>query len=298
MKQIILGGGFGKRVSHLLSQPKQFSKIIFYKGLYFSTYMLAIDRAYNLFSEEIIITVSSLYLHLAIKQLELVIGNNTKRFFILVENCLLNTLNAVYNVLYFIQFKFDYKEEKLLISPSDHIIRDYSSYEKDILRGVQKSKNFHLFGVYPKIFSHSVNYGNIFHSVESSKVDIFLEKPSIDDLTTIDKSLIHSWNSGIFLINKNFTIQKTEELIEIRETSFGTREKNIDNFNFPIEKIFFFNIIDSVDLLKIPFDFLIAKNLEETSTTQANFDWIDIGSEDILKEVLRENHLRVCSSVG
>lgn len=293
MKQILLAGGIGKRVHHIFKQPKQFARFFLKNNFYYSTFMLAVERALILNFDEIIVIVNKNYLYILIDQLAIITNNNFDRFFILVENTIGNTMLAVYSGIKFMSnFFSDSIKEKILISPVDHIILSTNKYKQDIENAIEESQTINLFGINPLKLNDSSSYGNIFCNLDG-KISNFIEKPNSKDLAYfLKKNLIHYWNSGIFLVGIDFVINAIDELfyhhkIKLDFQSYITFEnKNGSIIDFPLEKIFFLNRIDNVDLLQIPFDLLLSKCIKNISVSRANFDWLDIGSEDALKGII------------
>jgi mannose-1-phosphate guanylyltransferase len=291
MKQILLAGGNGKRIFHILKQPKQFCRIIHHKGNQYSTLMLAIERAIEISKNEIILSINKNYIETAIEQLNLV-TQNTDRFFIIAENDTSNTMLAIYSAISFIKNHLEQKNEKILISPCDHIINQVDKYKNDVNISDISDKKINLLGIKPTNIIDSVKYGNIFCNPDNNEINVFLEKPTIETIQLINKNLIHYWNSGIFLLDTDYILKKIENFLEKNTIYIDYQKKKIENLNFPLEKIFFLNRIENIGLLTMPFDLLISENLSHSSVLQASFDWLDIGSVEVIEGIVSANSIK------
>lgn len=286
MRQIILAGGFGTRVAHILHIPKQFARIFQHEKIMYSTFMFAIERSLAVCDSEIIITVNIKYLNVAIEQLNIVTSELERKFIFLVEEENINTMIAIYLALKFITQKLDIEDEKILIHSSDHIISPIEKFKADIELSQKKNFTIGLFGIKIGNYDESYKYGNIFCDLETKQIMHFIEKPDINTITDLAKNYTHYWNSGIFLIDKNIILQKLNNLMRSENYNRCFFNKNIENINFLLEKIFFLDIIIEDKKSKKPFDLLIEDNLSDTVVFLANFGWVDIGSPDFLKKLV------------
>ena len=290
IKQVLLAGGKGKRVSSLLSMPKQFCKLINKNNRKYSTFMLSLERA-KLVSkdEDIIIVVNQKYIEIAVEQImeiESLLSNNAiHKITILIEHEANNTLIAIYQVLQFIKQYFP-QEENTLIIPCDHVIENLQSYVIDINNAIITNENFSLLSIKPNNFEESYRYGNII-SDYGNNILYFYEKPELQFLKNIliNELFKHSWNSGIFILNIDFIVQKISEIFKIEDEINFINNKKLEKMDFPLEKIFFMNN-NIKDLLKISFDFLIPHVLKSVKVFECNFDWVDIGSPEKIMELV------------
>jgi mannose-1-phosphate guanylyltransferase len=285
IKQILLAGGKGKRVESLLNIPKQFCKLINKNNRKYSTFMLSLERAKSISDiKDIIIVINYKYIEIAIRQIMEISPYEYKKFTIVVEKNTCDTMIAIYQITKFVTQQY-LNEENILVVPCDHIIFNIQNYINTVINSMKKHTNISLFGITPDNFAESIKFGNIFTD-ENSNILGFHEKP---DITFLRKSLSHTikhyWNSGIFLLNIEFILRKMSEIFNIKHDILLTNNKKSEKIDFPIEKMFFLNN-NVEDLLKIPFDFLIPKVLENIKVAECSFDWIDIGSPEKIRELV------------
>ena len=202
LRPIILAGGVGKRLWPLSteSNPKQF--IPFFKGL--SLFDLTLQRINNgLFKKPIVVT-SEKYLKQTTKAFE---RTGLKPSLIVLEPKSKNTFSAIISAA-ILSYK-DSEEEKFIAMPSDH----YFSNNKNFYRACKRAFKGHqetlcLLGISPEYASSE--YGYIRYTPE--KIN-FIEKPSVKKAKEL---LLHEnvyWNSGIFIFERDWFIDKTNFLI-------------------------------------------------------------------------------------
>lgn len=316
MTNIILCGGSGTRlwpISRTL-MPKQFVKLFDNKSLF----QLTVDRNSKLCKSSFIVSNSEQYF-LALDQLEeLNIENN--RY--LLEPIGRNTAPAIALAC----MALDY-DEIVLVTPSDHLIKDEKEYEKVLNKAKEfASKNkLVTFGITPTFAE--TGFGYIECVVDSElcvdygmDVAKFHEKPSLkvaENYITTNKKLqttSYFWNSGMFCFKsgvfldelKNYSPEIYEKSKIAFENAIGTETlvsaKGEVKTSLP-------NLIriKHEDMANIPEDSIDYAVMEKSNIVKvipSNISWSDVGSFDSLYEELpkdennntiNDNHIAIDS---
>ena len=284
MINVVLCGGSGTRlwpISRTL-MPKQFVKLFDDRSLF----QINIQRNLNSCDSQMIVSSTDQYF-LAMDQLEeLEKVNNTY----LLEPKGRNTAPAIALACFSVE-----KDEILLITPSDHMIKDEKSYQKVISKAEQLAMNDMLvtFGItasYPE-----TGYGYI----EADKEDVkaFHEKPNLKKAEEYIKAGNYYWNSGMFCFKAGVFL---DELEKYSPSIYATAKTAYENAkkNSMIR-------IDLEDMLNIPedsIDYAVMEKSKRVKVLEADIGWSDLGSFDSLYDELpkdengnsvNENH--VCS---
>ncbi|WNL12615.1 mannose-1-phosphate guanylyltransferase/mannose-6-phosphate isomerase [Aliarcobacter cryaerophilus] len=304
MINIILCGGSGTRlwpISRTL-MPKQFVKLFSHKSLF----QLTVERNSKLCKSSFIVSNSEQYF-LALDQLEeLNIENN--RY--LLEPIGRNTAPAIALAC----MALDY-DEIVLVTPSDHLIKDEKEYEKVINRAKEfASKNkLVTFGITPTFAE--TGFGYIQAKPENDEctilnVELFHEKPSFEiamhyleensKLSIQNLPLKYLWNSGMFCFKAGIFLEELKnyspEIYEASKIAF----ENANNTNNLIR-------IKHEDMANIPEDSIDYAVIEKSNIVKvipSNISWSDVGSFDSLYEELpkdensntiNDNHISIDS---
>lgn len=293
MTNIILCGGSGTRlwpISRTL-MPKQFVKLFDNKSLF----QLTVERNSKLCKSSFIVSNSEQYF-LALDQLEeLNIENN--RY--LLEPIGRNTAPAI--ALACMQLDFD---EIVLVTPSDHLIKDEKEYEKVLKKAKEFASENKLvtFGITPTFAE--TGFGYIECVVDSElcvddgmDVAKFHEKPSLkvaENYITTNKKLQttrYLWNSGMFCFKAGVFLDELKKYSpEIYEKSKIAFE-NATNTNNLIR-------IKHEDMANIPEDSIDYAVMEKSNIVKvipSNISWSDVGSFDSLYEELPWSETESCS---
>ncbi len=268
MTNIILCGGYGTRLWPMsrVSTPKQFLKIFDGKSLF----ELTEERNKN-FCENMLIVSNSEQYFLAIDQIE---SKNTK---FLLEPVGKNTAPAItlasLSVL---------KDEIVLVTPSDHLIKNLKSYEKVIDEAKKLADEGYLvtFGIKPTYPETGFGY------IESDGNDVksFKEKPDENLAKSYLKSGNYYWNSGMFMFKAGVFLEEIEKL---SPEIFQDSKKAFEN-----KKIFHQNIIKIAleDMQKIKedsIDYAVMEKSDKVKVVVADdIGWSDVGSFDALCDEL------------
>ena len=189
MTNIILCGGSGTRlwpISRTL-MPKQFVKLFDDKSLF----QLTVERNSKLCDKNFIVSNAEQYF-LAQDQLEENSTFNIQNSTFLLEPIGRNTAPAI--ALACMQLDYD---EIVLVTPSDHLIKDEKEYEKVLNKAKEFASENKLvtFGITPTFAETGFGY---IETVNEFDVKAFHEKPNFEIATSYLKAGNYYWNSGMF----------------------------------------------------------------------------------------------------
>lgn len=287
MINIVLCGGSGTRLWPLSRRllPKQFIKILAGKSLF----QLTVDRNIDMCEKFIIVSNFEQYF-LAIDQLNDISYRSPSadlNFSVILEPIGRNTAPAIALACFSVD-----PEEVVLVTPSDHIIKDHDMYRRSILRGEELAKDGFLvtFGVKPD--RPETGYGYI-EAVGEDVVN-FKEKP---DLETANNYLKHNisqnrsfyyWNSGIFCFKAGLFLDELKKFEpEIYEYSLKAYE-NMENKGIDISGI------RDEDMRKIPeksIDYAVMERSFKIKVVEGTFYWNDLGSFESIYDILPKDNL-------
>ena len=286
MTNIILCGGSGTRlwpISRSL-MPKQFVKLFSNKSLF----QLTIERNSKVCKSQFIVSNTEQYF-LALDQLE-ELGKTNNKY--LLEPVGRNTAPAI--ALACMQLDYD---EIVLVTPSDHLIKDEKEYEKVLKKAKEFAKDNKLvtFGITPTFAE--TGFGYIEAKLENDEslmmnVECFKEKPNlelaqsyIDENTKLsiqNLPLKYLWNSGMFCFKAGVFLDELEkysaEIYNTCKTAFDN--KKIDNSALRIQHSHMEAIPDD------SIDYAVMEKSDIVKVIPSNIAWSDVGSFDALYEEL------------
>ena len=286
MTNIILCGGSGTRlwpISRTL-MPKQFVKLFDNKSLF----QLTVERNSKVCKSQFIVSNTEQYF-LALDQLEELKKTNNKY---LLEPVGRNTAPAI--ALACMQLDYD---EIVLVTPSDHLIKDEKEYEKVLKKAKEFAKDNKLvtFGITPTFAE--TGFGYIEAKLENDEslmmnVECFKEKPNlelahsyIDENTKLsiqNLPLKYLWNSGMFCFKAGVFLDELEkysaEIYNTCKTAFDN--KKIDNSALRIQHSHMEAIPDD------SIDYAVMEKSDIVKVIPSNIAWSDVGSFDALYEEL------------
>jgi len=266
MTNVILCGGSGTRlwpISRTL-MPKQFVKLFEDKSLF----QLTVKRNNIVCDQQFIVSNAEQYF-LAFDQLEELSSIQNK---FLLEPIGRNTAPAITLACLALD-----KDEIVLISPSDHLIKDEVAYAKVLeqAKELAEKDNLVTFGITPKYAE--IGYGYI----ESNGQDVkaFHEKP---DVVTAQKYVDAGnfyWNSGMFCFKAGIFLEELQkyspEIYKASKVAFENAKEN--------EII----RISHEDMQAIPedsIDYAVMEKSNKVKVIPSDIDWSDLGSFDALDE--------------
>ena len=289
MTNIILCGGSGTRlwpISRTLL-PKQFVKLFDSKSLF----QLTVERNSKVCDSQFIVSNVEQYF-LAIDQLEELKITKNKY---LLEPIGRNTAPAIALACLSLD-----KDELVLVTPSDHLIKDETSYQNVIQRAKElaSQNNLVTFGIKPTFAE--IGFGYI-EAVDLNKEDVkaFHEKPDFKTASSYLKSGNYYWNSGMFCFKAGVFLE------ELKKYSPVIYEASLEAFNNASKDGLI--RIKHDDMASIPedsIDYAVMEKSNKVKVVPSDINWSDVGSFDSLYDelskdengnTLNENHISIDS---
>jgi len=275
MTNIILCGGNGTRlwpISRTL-MPKQFVKL--FNGQ--SLFQLTVERNHHICSRQYIVSNAEQYF-LAVDQLnEMKLRRNN----FLLEPIGRNTAPAIALAC------FDIEPEALvLVSPSDHLIKNLDAYKKVVERAKELAKKDYLvtFGIKPEYAE--TGYGYI--EAEGEDVKAFHEKPDLSVAQSYIDAGNYYWNSGMFCFKAGVFLEDLQKYApDIYNTSLqaynNAKSDDIDSNN----SLGYDDMVRIMhdDMALIPedsIDYAVMEKSKRVKVVASDIDWSDMGSFDAL----------------
>jgi len=266
MTNIILCGGSGTRlwpISRTL-MPKQFVKLFDDKSLF----QLTVERNTKICDKQLIVSNAEQYF-LALDQLEELNQTNARY---LLEPVGRNTAPAIALGC------MDLNEDELvLVTPSDHLIKNQMAYEKVLEKAkvLALENNLVTFGIDPT--SAETGFGYI--EAEGLNVKAFHEKPDLDTATSYLNAGNYYWNSGMFCFKAGIFLEELKKHSpEVYDSSLKAYE------NASKESIL---RVKHDDMLRIPedsIDYAVMEKSNIVKVVSSDISWSDVGSFDALFE--------------
>ncbi len=257
----IICGGSGSRLWPISSEerPKQFSLLIKDKSLF----QLTLQRAISLNPKKIIILTNEKYRFIVKSQIPKNIDVD-----IVLEPLSKNTAAPVAIASYIAKKN---NIQNFLILPSDHYFKNFDAIKKGIDRKSLDKNKTTLFGIKPTTFDE--NFGYIRYS--ENYVKEFIEKPKKIPTNFFRDYLI---NSGIFLFNTNFFIEKFNK---IDSKFYQNIIKSITSVGSNIDKDFLrlnTEIFKKIQKISIDYKFLEKISYKDQKVIFIKSFWSDLGS--------------------
>ncbi len=278
---VILAGGSGSRLWPLSREmyPKQLLKINSDYTLFQSTFV----KLVNLIDDKNIISVTNVKhesnVRMQLNELQTKFCRDTK-YKIITEPIGRNTAPAISLAVKYVKDNSKTKDDPIvIITPSDHLIKNEKSYINSIVEAVELAKNGYIavFGVKPHFAETGFGYIKIKNdkniqeiAKNASKVAEFKEKPDLKTAETYLKSGKYFWNAGIF-------VAKTSVLLsEIK--------KHAPEINDLLKNIEVKESIPSVEFNKfekmpdISIDYAVMEKSKKIALVELDCGWNDYGS--------------------
>ena len=297
MTNIILCGGSGTRlwpISRTL-MPKQFVKLFTKEtpdGRFDnkSLFELTVERNASVCDKNLIVSNIEQYF-LALDLLDENPKFDIKNSTFLLEPVGRNTAPAIALACMMLD-----KEEIVLVTPSDHLIKDEAEYEKVLLQAKELASKDNLvtFGITPSFAETGFGYIQAKpenDELEILNVELFHEKPDLETATKyIEENskfkiqnlpLKYYWNSGMFCFKAGVFLEELKkyspEIYESCKIAFEN-SFNIHNSTFKINK---------KDMINIPedsIDYAVMEKSDIVKVIPSDIAWSDVGSFDALYE--------------
>ena len=269
MTNIILCGGSGTRlwpISRTL-MPKQFVKLFDDKSLF----QLTIERNSKVCDSQFIVSNTQQYF-LALDQLEELNKFNNRY---LLEPVGKNTAPAIALAC----MKLDPKEI-VLVTPSDHLIKDEAQYKKVLVQAKElaEENNLVTFGIKPDFAETGFGY------IEADGLDViaFHEKPNKETAQRYIKAGNYYWNSGMFCFKAGVFLDELKQYSpEIFEASKMALLDSIEDDNVTRIKL-----EAMMDIPEDSIDYAVMEKSKIVKVIPSDIDWSDVGSFDALYEEL------------
>lgn len=268
MTNIILCGGSGTRlwpISRTL-MPKQFVKLFDNKSLF----QLTVERNGEVCDKNLIVSNTEQYF-LALDQLEEIDFQNNDY---LLEPVGRNTAPAIALACMTLD-----REEIVLVTPSDHLIKNEEEYKKVTQRAKELASQNYLvtFGIKPTFPETGFGY------IEAHDEDVkaFHEKPDFDTATKYLKAGNYFWNSGMFCFKAGVFLD------ELQKHSTQIYDASMQAFNHADRESIV--RIKHEDMLKIKddsIDYAVMEKSHIVKVVYSDIDWSDVGSFDALYDEL------------
>ncbi|MCK9540386.1 mannose-1-phosphate guanylyltransferase/mannose-6-phosphate isomerase [Dokdonella sp.] len=266
MINIILCGGSGTRlwpISRTL-MPKQFVKLFDNKSLF----QLTVDRNSKVCDSQFVVSNAEQYF-LAIDQLEELNKTNNKY---LLEPVGRNTAPAIALACMALD-----KEEIVLVTPSDHLIKNETEYQKVIQRAKELASQDFLvtFGIKPTFAETGFGY------IEAVGEDVraFHEKPDFDTATKYLEAGNYYWNSGMFMFKAGLFLEELKkyspEIYKASKIAFENKQLITDNQLRITHELMSAIPEDSID-------YAVMEKSSVVKVIPSDIDWSDVGSFDAL----------------
>lgn len=254
---VILSGGVGSRLWPLSrkSKPKQYLPLFDGKSLF----ELAVERNMAVCDKICVVGGIDNYLlsRNILKKLKV------KPYSEIVEACPRNTAAAIA----FAALEAN-PEDILLVTPSDHLIKNDKRYYKALDSAIELANQGHIvtFGLKP--MSAETGFGYIEFS--DNDVISFREKPSQELAETFLESGNFLWNSGCFCFKAGVYL---EELKKNEPEVYASSKRAFFKSNG-----IFLNEILSMEIPSISVDYAVMEKTERIKVVPSFFEWSDMGS--------------------
>lgn len=276
---IIMAGGAGTRFWPIsrTSCPKQFLDIA-------GTGETFLKKTYERFAEfipkeNILVSTTSRYRDLVMEQLPEIDSSN-----ILVEPYARDTAPCITYATYTL-LKRD-PEAVMVVSPSDHLIREKEMFRKSILDSLEYAKKHNVLmtlGIVPTRPDTNFGYIQVTGGKGACKSDriipvkTFTEKPDAELAKVFIETGEFFWNSGIFVWTAETIKEELEKYLpEVTQLFNGWQcvlgSTVEDEF---IEKAY-------TDCIKISIDYAVMEKTDKAWLYPAKFRWYDIGAWESL----------------
>jgi mannose-1-phosphate guanylyltransferase len=280
MINIILSGGSGSRLWPLsrTKLPKQFVKIFDQKSLFQQTLIRNKD-----FCESSYIVTNNEQYFLALDQYEStceVSHKNLPRF--LLEPIGRNTAPAITLACLTLD-----KDEIVLVTPSDHLIKNQKNYAAAIKKATQLASQGYLvtFGITPSYAETGFGY----IEYDNENVISFKEKPDSKTAEEYIKSGQFLWNSGMFCFKAGQFIKELEKhnAVILDSCKKALKDQNLSTSVLRID----FHLMSNIPEDSI--DYAVMEHSDNIKVVPCDLDWSDLGSYDSLyketKNTISEN---------
>lgn len=274
MYAIILAGGSGSRLWPLSRElyPKQLIALHENKSLLQST----IKRLGSIIDEDKIICITNIKHANDVKfQLRQIDCSGQ----VISEPMGKNTAPAIACALEYIKQVSKSNDEKVLVLPSDHLIKDTAAFEKTIEKAVSLANQDYLvtLGIKPSYPETGYGYIKTENNLSDGyKVAKFVEKPDLKTAEQYVQSGCYYWNSGMFCAKISVW---DNEIASFAPEIY----KNLKDLSFEKSLNIPYGIHEKMPAISI--DYAVMEKSQRCAMAVLESDWNDLGSWQSLYEV-------------
>ncbi|MDC0127599.1 mannose-1-phosphate guanylyltransferase/mannose-6-phosphate isomerase [Methylophilaceae bacterium] len=233
---VILCGGTGTRLWPLsrLAYPKQFITLAGSESLFQQAVMRVNQvKAVNFNINDTLVVTNEEHRFIALEQLQQLDNTSAKLF---LEPIGKNTAPAL--TMAALLAEQDDKDPILVVTPSDHIIREPDIFEQTLCSCIEAAnqESIVIMGITPN--KAETGYGYIKHNLSAGNfneynVEQFIEKPSLEKAEQYIKSKDYLWNSGIFVVKASIWLNTIKHFrLDIFEATLKAFKKNKNDNQF------------------------------------------------------------------
>ena len=277
---VVLSGGSGTRLWPLStpSRPKQFLPLTGSNSLFRETLDRVSDR--TRYAPPLVVANVS-HEELCQEEMHGITGAR-----LLLEPCARNTAVAIVMAAAVVRDVHG-PDALILVMPSDHCIRDGSSFHQAVAVGVAAAEAGYLvtFGVQPT--GPETGYGYLQAGNPTAEapgaftVARFTEKPDRDVAEAMVADGKHYWNGGIFLYAAGqFLAEAARHAPEISRCGLAA-VSSVDTTAFCIRP----TVTDLDNCPSLSVDYAVMERSERVAMVPLCADWSDVGSWDALAEI-------------
>lgn len=275
---VILSGGVGSRLWPLSREesPKQFIPLFDDKNLLQNTCLRY--KGDSMFHDPVIVCNETHRFQVA----ESIRGFNYESADIILEPYARNTAPAIALAAFRVLEREP--EGIMLVSPSDHYIKNFSEIIHMIENIDMQNHCLYTFGIKPKFAETGYGYIEAGASVDgfSHRVQRFVEKPDIKKANEYVNQDNFYWNSGMFLFRAQAYLEELKsyqpEMYELCQQAYHEHQKDLDFIRVCKKS---FNQCDDISIDYAVFEKTKNAMVIPLSKTQ----WSDIGSWDALSNL-------------
>ncbi len=245
--------------------PKQFVKLFHEKSLF----QLTVERNSKVCDSFIVVSNEEQYF-LALDQIEeLATKIPTTNY--LLEPVGKNTAPAIALTCMALN-----EDEIVLITPSDHLIKNEKAYQQVVQRGKKLAQEGNLvtFGITPSYAETGFGY----IEADGENVKAFHEKPDLKTAQNYLEAGNYFWNSGMFLFQAGVYLEELQkfapEIYEACLAAFQNKQELDKTFRIKLQ-----------DMQKIPedsIDYAVMEKSKKVKVVPSDISWSDVGSFDSL----------------
>lgn len=250
--------------------PKQFIKFFDNK----SFFQLTLERNLQC-AEKTLVVLNTEQYFLALDQ----VAEIDKKCNFLLEPLAKNTAPAI--ALACLTLPLD---EIVLVTPSDHLIKDVKAYQEAVSKAQTFAKEGFLvtFGIIPQYPETGFGYIKM---GENFQVESFYEKPNLSQAQEYCQSKNFLWNAGIFCFKVETLLQEMQkycpEILSKSQKALETakREENLIRIDFDSMK----------EIEEQSIDYAVMEKSKICKVIPSQMSWSDVGSFDALYQELEKD---------